>query len=335
MAGGTVLVAAGNYQISVDQFSGGLALVPVNNGLQDMLASYGVSVDQSLVLDSQNAPFPVQVSRNVGGVRVQEIQAMDYPFFVDVREDGFDSDSLIFSRLSSLTLNWASPLTIDKDITSDSDVSVLMKSSDQSWTTTSLNPQPNTTQYPDFGFPQDGDPKSYSLAVVMQGGFHSFFADKESPFAAVPDTTSEGTDTAEAPATEPTTPLVEVSSPNARLIVIGSSEFLNDNIFQISSQFGGDTYLNALQFVQNTVDWVTEDTDLLSIRSRGSSTRLLDPLTDDKQNFWEGLNYALALISLIVLGALWQWRKRTEQPMPLVETEPPTQTTQELQGDAA
>ncbi|MCB0184465.1 MAG: GldG family protein, partial [Caldilineaceae bacterium] len=59
MRGGSVIVAAGNYTVDVDQFSQGLALRPLDGTLRDMLLSYGVDVQQSLVMDDQNQPFPV------------------------------------------------------------------------------------------------------------------------------------------------------------------------------------------------------------------------------------------------------------------------------------
>ena len=49
---------------------------------------------------------------------------------------------------------------------------------------------------------------------------------------------------------------------------------------------------------------------------------MLDPLTDQQETQWEVLNYAVALIGLVIVGAVWQWRKRAEQPMPLALPEP-------------
>jgi len=63
----------------VNQFTGSLELTQVEGGLADMLASYGVQVGNSLVMDSQNEPFPVSVNREVSGMTVQEIQAINYP----------------------------------------------------------------------------------------------------------------------------------------------------------------------------------------------------------------------------------------------------------------
>ncbi|MEZ4682296.1 MAG: hypothetical protein R2932_49635 [Caldilineaceae bacterium] len=47
--------------------------------LNEMLQHYGVDVQQSLVMDDQNQPFPVPVQRSVGGMQVQEIQAINFP----------------------------------------------------------------------------------------------------------------------------------------------------------------------------------------------------------------------------------------------------------------
>ena len=86
MRGGAVVVLAGNYAVTQDPTSGQLALKPLEGTLGEQLRHYGVDVPQTLVLDAQNQPFPTQVMRNAGGIQVQEIQALNYPFFVDVRQ---------------------------------------------------------------------------------------------------------------------------------------------------------------------------------------------------------------------------------------------------------
>ncbi|GAB4407327.1 MAG: hypothetical protein Kow00106_00140 [Anaerolineae bacterium] len=324
MRGGTVFVAAGNYKINVDYFSGGLTLQPIEGNLQEMLAHYGVTVEKSVVLDPQNLPFPLQVTRTVGGFQVQEIRALDYPFFVDVRQNNMERGNPIMAQLPALMMTWASPVTVstpaeDDETASNRKVTTLFTSSNRSWTTTDTNIQPNTDIYPQYGFPVGSEQRSYPLAVVVEGTFESFFKGKPSPFEA----TAEGEEaTAEtsttSTATAPASGLIETSAETARLIVVGSSEFLNDTVFDISSSFSRDMYLNNLQFVQNVVDWATEDTDLVALRSRGTIARTLDPLTDAQQTRWEVLNYGVALLGVVAIGAVWQWRKRAEKPMPLV-----------------
>ena len=51
MRGGAVVAAAGNFIMQPDQFTGGLGVQQVTDGLQEMLESYGISVEKKLVLD--------------------------------------------------------------------------------------------------------------------------------------------------------------------------------------------------------------------------------------------------------------------------------------------
>jgi ABC-2 type transport system permease protein len=322
MRGGSVMVAAGNYGITVDQFAGGLGLKPVEAGLQEMLASYGIQVEESLVMDPQNEPFPVQIVRDVGGFQVQEIQAIDYPFFVDVRPDGMATDNPIVSNLPAVTLNWVSPITIDEEKNAVRQVTTLLQSSPASWEQTDTNIQPDFDLYPNLGFPVGAEKKSHALAVSVHGVFESYFKNKPSPFGK--DASAEGAE-GEGGAEEGTFPLaggagggtIEASPETARLIVIGSAEFVDDIVFEISSNLTRDRYLNSLKLVQNGVAWSTEDLDLLNIRARGTYARVLDPLTESEQSFWEGANYVVALLALVVIGVVWNARRKNEQPIQL------------------
>lgn len=311
MRGGALLVAAGNYGITIDQFTGGLGLQPLEDGLRDMLASYGIQVEESLVLDPQNEPFPVPRTRNVGGMQVQVIEAIDYPFFVDIRTDGMASDSPVVSNLPAVTLNWVSPITVDEEKkNAGREVTTLLQSSAASWTQSHTSIQPNFDLYPLYGFPVDTEQKPRTLAVSVQGVFESYFKDKPSPF-------TEGA-LEEGEELEPIPGTIEASPETARLIVIGSAEFVDDVIFEVSSSLTADRYLNSLKLVQNGVAWATQDLDLLGIRARGTYARVLNPMTESEQAFWEGANYVVALLALVGLGVLWNLRRRAEQPMELL-----------------
>jgi len=73
--------------------------------------------------------------------------------------------------------------------------------------------------------------------------------------------------------------------------------------------------------VQNAVAWATEDLDLLSIRSRGTYVRVLEPMEEGDETFWEGANYVLALLSLVIIGVVWNARRRNEEPILQVKGE--------------
>ncbi|NJL55380.1 hypothetical protein HC928_09490 [bacterium] len=113
---------------------------------------------------------------------------------------------------------------------------------------------------------------------------------------------------------------LERSPSTARLIVVGSAEFLNDNVLNLSASFSGDRYLNSLQFVLNSIAWFTEDAQLAAIRARSTSVRLLDPLSENEQSTWEFANYGVALLALSGLGVIWRLRKRAESQWTWVST---------------
>ena len=318
MRGGAIVAVAGNYTLMPDQFSGGLGLQPVLEGLQEMLASYGITVESSLVMDMQNEPFPIPVVRDVGGFQIQEIQALDYPFFVDVRPNGMASDHPIVANLPAVTLSWVSPLTLDAAKNASREVTTLLESSQASWTQSDTNIQPNLELYPDLGFAVGSVGEPLALAVSVHGAFQSYFKDKPLPL------TESGAEATGAQPAMPQGPLagtVELSPETARLTVIGSAAFLDDIVFQISANLAPDRYLNSLKLLQNAVAWSTEDLDLLTIRVRGTTARVLNPLTERAQSFWEGANYAVALLALLAISMIWNARRKSEQPMELLPAE--------------
>ena len=314
MRGGSLVAAAGHYRLGVDPYAGTLLLDPNDGGIENLLESYGIIIGDSLVMDYQNAPFPMQTQRDVGDMIVTEIQALDYPFFIDVRPNGLDADSPVVNNLPLATMSWASPVTVDEAVLADAGVTTLIRSSEASWETTLADPQPNLELYPEIGFALSDELSSFPLAVAVESSFSSYFSDKPSPFEARQD---ELAAEAETPPSEPIG-LIERSPDGTRMIVLGSSEFVNDTVYQISANFAGDRFVSNLQLIANAIDWFTEDVSLASIRSRGSVARILPPISEEAQNRWVLLNYAVAIIGLILIAVVWQVQRRTEKPLELI-----------------
>ena len=306
MRGGSVIIASGNFIVSPIQLGTGIGIEEVREGVGDMLASYGVEIGRELVLDTQNEQFPIQVQRRVGGVTVLDIERIAYPPFVDIRRDGMDAESPVTANMPAVTLQWASPLVIDEAMNRDRDVQVFLRSSKGSWLRESADVDPDREEYPVLGFPVEGDQRSRPLAVTIRGSFKSYFSDRPSPFE-------------DDPLGRSGPGLVDQSPESSKLVVFGSSEFLDDIILDLSRSLSADRYLFNLQFIENAVDWALEDDDLLGLRARGTYTRLLQPLDESEQTIWEAANYAVALTALLVLGLVWNVRQRGEPPMELVE----------------
>jgi hypothetical protein len=62
-------------------------------------------------------------------------------------------------------------------------------------------------------------------------------------------------------------------------------------------------------------------------------------MAESEQSLWESANYAIALLALILIGVLWNARRRNEQPMellppqaiPRTPTPPRSHTSTEVQ----
>ncbi len=304
MKGGTVVLAASPYKVSLGQ---NLDISPAATGLEDWLASHGLTFDKTMALDPQNTPFPVPVERNVGGFRVQQVQLIDYPLFVDVRRDGLMQENAPTVGLDQLTLSWAAPIKIDETKTDGRAVTRLIESSSGAWASADLNAVPDFQSYPTLGFEAGKDTGRQLLGVMTEGEFVSYFSGKPSPLATEADSKTDQPETASGEKSpEPEKPrvtgVIERSPRSARIILVGSSTFLSDDILNLTSSVNQTQYLAPLSFAQNVVEWSLEDRGLLALRSRGGRfSRTLEPMTAGSQALWEYLNYGLALFGLGVV----------------------------------
>ena len=308
MQGGTVIAATSPYSASVSNRS--LSVQSQTSGLQEWLSHHGLQIENQLVMDTQNVPFPLPVARNVGGFTVQEIRMLDYPYFVDVRGEGLNQDNPITANLPQATLAWASPIIVDQEKQKSRTITELLRSSDNAWLSNSTQVMPRVDGGSLSRFTPEGEQKSRLLGVVSAGRFDSYFAGKASPLLAQADE-----ENAQDGAGDTTTVsgVIERSPESARIILFSSNDFLTDQLLQMAGAAGGGEYLNSLQLLANTVDWSLEDAGLLSIRSRGNFNRTLPTLEHSTQLFWEYLNYGLALLALLIVAGVRYQINRSRQ----------------------
>ena len=321
MQGGSLVLATSPFDADVGET---LTASKNPSGLEDWLRHQGLAVEDRMVLDPQNAALPVPVQRNLGGIAIHEIRMLPYPHFPDIRGEGLNADNPITAALGQVTLNWASPITLDADKNQARKVQTLLSSSSQSWVSGDLNILPDYRAWPDSGFKPEGERGARVLAVAVEGRFDSFFKGKDSPLAKPPEEqpqTDQGeakVDNAAEPAAEsdaqktpgPITSVIERSPESARIILVGSNTFAEDAVLNLASEGLGTLYTQPVEFLQNAIDWSLEDRGLLSIRSRAQFARTLVPMERSGQLFWEYLNYGLALLGLV---AVWFWRRWVRQ----------------------
>ncbi|MEJ2456571.1 MAG: Gldg family protein, partial [Candidatus Thiodiazotropha sp.] len=320
MRGGTVIAATSPFDINTH---GALSARKNASGLDKWLAHFGITQEQKMVLDPQNAAFPIPVDRDIGGFTVRETQLVDYPYFVDIRGKGMPQQGGITSGLNQVTMTWASPIDIDQTKSDGHKVTRLLESSDQSWTSGSTDIQPDFRANGKLGFPEGKTHAPQLLAVSVEGRFDSYFKGKPSPLAVAQEKSDPKQDAAagnraddgksakdKKPETPVITRVIERSPESARLILFSSNSFLSDSMLNLATAGLGTRYLKPVQLVENAVDWSLEDRGLLAIRGRAEFSRTLDPLDRNSQVFWEYLNYGLALFGLFVV---WLIRRQIDQ----------------------
>lgn len=304
MQGGTVIAATSPKTATFSRQR--IDLTDRNSGLNDWLAHHGIKIGDEVVMDAQNSAFPAPVTRQVGNMRIQEMRMLNYPYFIDVRQNGFAESNPITQELPQLTMAWASPVTVDSAKNSNRTITSLIESSNRSWLSTSTDIMPKVEEGGGVAYRPEGEQGRHLLATVVEGKFESLFADKESPLLG--ETKPSGLEAAAAVAKGEADPNEEVetvftgvinrSPDSARLVLFASNDFLKDQVLQMTASAAGSDSLSPFQLIANTVDWSLEDTALLQIRSRGQFNRTLLPMEPGKHFFWEYLNYALALLAL-------------------------------------
>jgi ABC-2 type transport system permease protein len=320
MRGGALVVLAGRYRIAPSMDGESVSVEPVTTGLEAMLAKWGISVGDSMVLDPASERFPIPVRRDLGdGTYDMQLQEVPYPFFVKVDGDRLARGSVLTAGAPGAIMQFSSPVVAEAKLGSEPrTVTSIVKSSSGAWLSNETSIDPDFTRFPGTGF---GMPKELAaekkgqrvLGVALIGGVPSAVA--EDPTAAGAGSGSDagagsGAGSGSGSAA-PTRQLVH-SPPDSRIVVFGSSAFASDMIVNLGRSLGSELTASNLQLVHNAVDWAMADTDLLAIRAGASGSRALT-VSESSRGSWELLNYILAALGLgVVIGVSWIRRKRIE-----------------------
>ncbi len=291
MRGGRVLFMCDPIRLSEEM--GLMNPTPINSGLDDMLASYGVKIETALVQD--------RVNENAGFSQGYMRYSTPYPFWPKVMGKGLSEQNPITSRLDAVVLPWCAPL----DVTAASDTGsasgaqavkavVLARTSPQAWLQKGrydLTP-PNPFQMQQL--PQQKG-QSYPLAVALVGRFRSHFAGKPIPTAPGDSTMSA------APAGQSLD-----ESKDTQILVVGNSQFASSNFL---SMFPGNQ-----NFILNAVDWMTLGDKLISIRSRGAVDRPLKITSGTGKLLFKYANtFGVAVLVAVFGFARFSMKKRARR----------------------
>ncbi len=264
MRGGTGLgIFGGTEKIDLKQGIGMLTAAKVETGVNDLLHGWGLRVESNIVADTHAERIPMQ---HPSGFQIPVV----YPPLPSIAFTEAQQEHPVLFRIRGVQLPFVSSITDSNTLRSGNGVkkTVLARSSDenQSWLLTgdsiALAPRP-------FRSCPAGQPGSdcwdfsgrkgpHTLAVALEGTLPSAYADK-------------GTTNIEAPAR---------AAGKSRVLVVGTASFLRDE-FMPQGQPGQPPDLNAaLAFALNSLDWLSQDTNLIAIRAKNTE----DPTLPIPQN---------------------------------------------------
>ena len=311
MRGGALVVLGGRFRLAPSPQ--GLGLEKVTTGLEAVLDKWGIKISEELVLDKKSEAFIGQRRRQLpDGSFTREIQQSPYAMLVKITGNQLGT-SVIASGLPGSVMSWASPVSAEAKVGDKADdgerrIDVLLRSSDEAWTTKSTEANPDWDKYPEGGLPGPTaeDPRSaQTLAVAVVGAFPSGVAQKGA---------EAGAEAATTPGSPEQPRLLERSPASTRVVVFGSSSFASDDVVRLAQQFNWDLVVSNIQLVQNAVDWALADTDLLAIRGRTTAARAIT-VEPDARDGWRTRNIVIAFLALAAVVGLAWFRRRAVKPL--------------------
>ncbi len=93
---------------------------------------------------------------------------------------------------------------------------------------------------------------------------------------------------------------------DAKMVVIGDGDFAVNGQGKKAQKLSPDN----VNLLVNSIDWLSDDTGLIELRTRGITSRMLDQIEDSKKNFLKWLNVLLPILLIILYGIFRSQRKR-------------------------
>ncbi len=294
MRGGKVLWTIDQVNAELDslQKRGGEEMsFPKDLNLDDQLFTYGVRINYDLIADMRCAQIPVSTG-NVGGqAQIQMLPWLYYPIFIPT------SNNPIVRNLDGIRSEFAS--SMDTLAIKNVKKTILLSSSPNNKKLTAphiislqaLEQEPN---------PKDFQNPPKIVAVLLEGKFKSDFLNRPAP-----DSLHE--QVAILPESKPT-----------KMIVISDGDVFKNQVSADGSPYplGYDHYTQQnfgnKNLLLNIADYMTDDSGLISLRTKEIRIRLLDrPRIRTEKLYWQLLNTIVPLALLLIFAIFQHYiRKR-------------------------
>lgn len=277
--GGKTLWMIDNVQADQDSlFNGGRMLAyPRDLNLTDLLFSYGIRINSSLIKDL----YAAQIRLATGNVGNQpQFQNFDWFYHPLV---GANPNHPITKNVAPVRLQFANQIDTLKNNIKKTPLLMSSTLTQKVGTPTIIELQSIADE------PQEKDYVSghQLLGVLLEGDFKSAYKNRIKPFE---------------------TPLFKNNVTQNKMIVIadgdvGKNQLLKGQPTDLSTDKWTNQQFGNKDFLINAVDYLLDDSGLINLRNKTLQIRMLDKQKAFKERtFWQFLNVVLPLILLVLFG---------------------------------
>ena len=91
------------------------------------------------------------------------------------------------------------------------------------------------------------------------------------------------------------------------MVVIADGDFAINGSGQNARQQNADN----VNLMVNSIDYLSDDTGLIDLRTKGVTSRPLDELEDGKKSFLKWFNFLLPILLIVIIGFIRSQQQRT------------------------
>ncbi|HEX2937195.1 MAG TPA: gliding motility-associated ABC transporter substrate-binding protein GldG [Bacteroidales bacterium] len=296
MHGGNVLWLVDGVNVNTDSLANGYSFGFVNNiNLDDQLFTYGVRVNPDLVMDIQCNILPVQAGMNGDKPRWVPAPWLYYPLISPLVNHQITRD---------LNLVWARFASVVDTITGNNEVkkTFLLLSSAQ----TKVVNAPVMIRLDEVKHNpvrEEFNKQNQPIAVLLEGPFRSVFRNRDVG-KIIPQVAGN----------------YKASGVPSKMIVVADGDMIANDI-KVTPQgtmvtaLGYDKYTRQTfgnkEFLVNAINYLADESGLLSLRSKDLKLRLLDKkrIRDEKVK-WQVINTVLPVVVIIGFGLVFNRYRR-------------------------
>jgi ABC-2 type transport system permease protein len=294
MYGGSVLWLIDPVVASMDSLQMNESTVGISRdlNLDDQLFNYGVRLNKSLVLDLNAASIPLRTGQVGGQAQIEFFKWQYFPLLTEA------SQHPISRNINAIKAEFASP--VDTVGVKGIRKTALLQTSDYS----RIVPTPALITLAMLR--EKADTRTYNkpgqhIAWLLEGSFESLYKNRINPQIA------ESKEVA----------FRQTGSP-AAMIVVADGDIIR-NQFHVPQgyplplgfdQYTRQTYGNK-DFILNAINYLTDGSGLISIRSRELKIRLLDGnKVGDSRIVWQIVNTVLPVVIVILFGIILAYLRK-------------------------